>query len=924
MSSAAYTTASSYYHPSTPAGCVVTNRMESNSSSLHPAHQYIGISGGAPPSLSSAQQSVGHPPGCSVGGGEMMGLVGGGLPLTGGSGGQSGTYHCSGGQSGTYHSAADPPVKYVPAITSRLYRSKEKPSVSEIEEWLRRYNDMDGGSRASLVSLSILVFVVGVLGIYSVCYAFSIMVVMMSLWIAMGAGVFSLWLLAWILCFDDGTPEMREVGDAIREGSEGFFAVQYSSICKISLAFAVIIFLLYGFRGSPSSADDSLPPSLASSWILATITGVSFLLGAFCSALSGYAGMWVSVRANVRVASSARRCYNEALQLCFRGGAFSSVINVALAVTGLSVVLILLRLLFPNMPFTDLPLLMVGYSFGASLVAMFAQLGGGIFTKGADVGADLVGKVEVGIPEDDPRNPATIADLVGDNVGDCAGQCADLFESIAAEMISAMILGGALAKDAAVPEDVAAGFVLFPLGVHCMDLVISSIGILLIRTKKGMPDADSAAGAGEDPLKIMIRAYLIICMMGCVGFAALCRYFLFVPDHPGAWKNFAACGGVGMACAFLFVIITQYYTDYEYPKVRRIAEASLTGPATNIIAGLSVGMESTALPVLCICTGIITSYYLGLATHMSPEGQHMSGLFGTAVATMGMLCTAVFVLAMSSFGPIADNAGGIVEMTQQSEQVRAITDRLDAVGNVTKANTKGFSVGSASLACFLLFSAFLDEVSVYTKTKFEVVDLATPEVFVGGLAGAALVFLFSAWAMEAVGRAAQEVVKEVRRQFSENPGIMDFTEKPDYHTCVAIVSRAALREMIKPGLLAVLSPLVVGFVFRVLGSYQNKPLLGAQVIASFLMFCTTTGILVALFLNNAGGAWDNAKKYIETGALGGKGSDCHKAAVVGDTVGDPSKDTAGPSVHVLIKLVSTVTMVLTPVFVSPQAASPSS
>lgn len=451
-----------------------------------------------------------------------------------------------------------------------------------------------------------------------------------------------------------------------------------------------------------------------------------------------------------------------------------------------------------------------------------------------------------------------------------------------------------------------------------MDLFISSIGILLVRTKKGMPDADSAAGAQEDPLKIMIKAYLVTCLLGIIGFMGLCRYFLYTESHPSAWKNFAICGAIGMICAFLFVIITQYYTDYEYPKVKRIAEASVTGPATNVIAGLSVGMESTCLPVLCICVSLISSYYLGLWTGLSVEGKTTSGLFGTAVSTMGMLCTAVYVLSMSSFGPIADNAGGIVEMSLQSVYVRAVTDRLDAVGNVTKANTKGFSVGSASLACFLLFSAFLDEVTVYAKMPFEVIDLAKPEVFVGGLMGSMLVFLFSSWAMEAVGRAAQEVVKEVRRQFAENPGIMDFHEKPDYHTCVAIVSRAALREMIKPGLLAILSPVIIGVIFRALGNYQNKPLLGAEVIASFLMFCTATGILMALFLNNGGGAWDNAKKYIETGALGGKNSDAHKAAVVGDTVGDPCKDTAGPSVHVLIKLVSTVTMVLTPIFVSPQ------
>eukprot|EP00745_Piridium_sociabile_P042673 TRINITY_DN86423_c0_g1_i2.p1 TRINITY_DN86423_c0_g1~~TRINITY_DN86423_c0_g1_i2.p1 ORF type:complete len:725 (+),score=48.96 TRINITY_DN86423_c0_g1_i2:430-2604(+) len=690
---------------------------------------------------------------------------------------------------------------------------------------------------------------------------------------------------------------------------KGFFAVQYGTIVKISFFFAGLIFVLYLLKG-PSSAGDSV---VISAWAMATLSSFTFLTGALCSALSGFSGMWVSVRANVRVASAARRCYNEALQLCFRGGAFSSIINVALAVGGISSIIFLLKLSLPNIPFVRLPLLLVGYGFGASLVAMFAQLGGGIYTKGADVGADLVGKVEVGIPEDDPRNPAVIADLVGDNVGDCAGQCADLFESIAAEIISAMILGGSLAEAANLSDDVAAGFVLFPLAVHCMDLVVSSIGIMLVRAKKGTINSEFQ----EDPLKIMIRVYLFTCVMGMVGFSGLCRLFLHLEDKPHAWINFSLCGCSGMVTAFLFVIITQIYTDYEYSRVRRIAEASLTGPATNIIAGMAVGMESTALPIICISTAIITAYYLGQATEILEAGQALSGLFGTAVATMGMLCTAVFVLTMSSFGPIADNAGGIVEMSQQSEQVRIITDRLDAVGNVTKANTKGFSVGSAALACFLLFSAFMDEVKIYAKTEFDSINLAQPEVFVGGLLGSMVVFLFSSWAMEAVGRTAQEVVNEVRRQFAENPGIMEFTQKADYQTCVSIVSKSALREMIKPGLLAVLSPIVVGGIFRFIGISQGNPLLGAQVIAGFLMFSTATGILMALFLNNAGGAWDNAKKYVETGALGGKGSDAHKATVVGDTVGDPCKDTAGPSVHVLIKLIATVTMVLTPIIVRP-------
>eukprot|EP00916_Digyalum_oweni_P025977 GHVL01042767.1.p1 GENE.GHVL01042767.1~~GHVL01042767.1.p1 ORF type:complete len:820 (-),score=120.10 GHVL01042767.1:1300-3759(-) len=798
-----------------------------------------------------------------------------------------------------------------------VYKDKSHKSYSNIvENWTSIYNRQDKKFKSISCILTIIIPIILILLLNIICYDRVLYICISCILISICGILYSFWLLCWIMSFDEGTVSMREVSDPIREGSEGFFSVQYVTIFRISILFAFLISMVYLFKAQPvTMITENTPDNVTvSSWLSALITGSCFLMGAYCSALSGYSGMWVSVRANIRTASTARRCYNEAIQMCFRGGAFSSVINVSLAVGGISTIILFLRIILPNVPLTQLPLHIVGYGFGASLVAMFAQLGGGIYTKGADVGADLVGKVEAGIPEDDPRNPATIADLVGDNVGDCAGQCADVFESIAAEIVAAMILGGSLAESSGMSRKTATGFVLFPLAVHCMDLVISSAGVLMVRTKPGMPDLDSAHGSYEDPLAVMKRAYLVTVIMGSICFTVLCRSFLYFEEYPTCWYLYSMCGGVGMICAYGFLIITQYYTDYEYSKVRRIAEASMTGPATNVIAGLSVGFESTALPVLLISFGVIVSYMLGQSSGIA-EGKHIAGIFGTAVATMGMLCTAVFVLSMSSFGPIADNAGGIVEMSQQSESVRAITDRLDAVGNVTKANTKGFSVGSASLACFLLFSAFLDEVTIYSGEEFAVVDIAVPEVFVGGLLGSMLVFLFAGWAMEAVGRAAQEVVKEVRRQFSENPGIMDFQTKPDYATCVAIVSAAALREMIKPGLLSVLSPIAVGLFFRALGEYQGKRLLGAQVLASFLMFSTCTGILMALMLNNGGGAWDNAKKYVETGALGGKGSDCHKAAVVGDTVGDPCKDTAGPSIHVLIKLLSTVTMVLTPLFV---------
>ncbi|CAI0410027.1 unnamed protein product [Linum tenue] len=385
---------------------------------------------------------------------------------------------------------------------------------------------------------------------------------------------------------------------------------------------------------------------------------------------------------------------------------------------------------------------------------------------------------------------------------------------------------------------------------------------------------------------------------------------LYTEQAPSAWFSFALCGLVGIITAYAFVWISKYYTDYKYEPVRSLALASSTGHGTNIIAGVSLGLESTALPVLIISVAIVSAFWLG-------------GLFGTAVATMGMLSTAGYVLTMDMFGPIADNAGGIVEMSQQPESVREITDVLDAVGNTTKATTKGFAIGSAALASFLLFSAYMDEVSTFaqepltqvtTNVQNCQVDIAIPEVFVGGLLGSMLIFLFSAWACSAVGKTAQEVVNEVRRQFIERPGIMEYKEKPDYGRCVAIVASASLREMIKPGALAIISPMVVGIVFRILGYCTGQPLLGAKVVAAMLMFATVSGILMALFLNTAGGAWDNAKKYIETGVLGGKGSDCHKAAVTGDTVGDPFKDTAGPSLHVLIKMLATITLVMAPIF----------
>ncbi|CAL5443590.1 unnamed protein product [Camellia sinensis] len=686
----------------------------------------------------------------------------------------------------------------------------------------------------------------------------------------------SIYLTKWVLAKDEGPPEMVQISDAIRDGAEGFFRTQYGTISKMAVLLA--------------------------------------LGGAMCSGIAGYVGMWVSVRANVRVSSAARRSAREALQIAVRAGGFSAMVVVGMAVLGVAILYstfyVWLGVGTPgSMKVTDLPLLLVGYGFGASFVALFAQLGGGIYTKAADVGADLVGKVEQGIPEDDPRNPAVIADLVGDNVGDCAARGADLFESIAAEIISAMILGGTMAQRCKIEDP--SGFILFPLVVHSFDLLISSAGIFSIR---GTRDS-GVIGAMEDPMTILQKGYSVTIFLAVVTFGLSTRWMLYTEQAPSAWLNFALCGLVGIMTAYVFVWITKYYTDYKHEPVRTLALASSTGHGTNIIAGVSLGLESTALPVLVISASIISAFWLGQTSGLVDDaGNPTGGLFGTAVATMGMLSTAAYVLTMDMFGPIADNAGGIVEMSQQPESVRAITDVLDAVGNTTKATTKGFAIGSAALASFLLFSAYMDEVATFAHVPFNQVDIAIPEVFVGGLLGSMLIFLFSAWACAAVGRTAQEVVNEVRRQFIERPGIMDYKEKPDYGRCVAIVASASLREMIKPGALAIVSPIVVGLVFRILGFYTGHPLLGAKVVAAMLMFATVSGILMALFLNTAGGAWDNAKKYIETGALGGKGSDCHKAAITGDTVGDPFKDTAGPSLHVLIKMLATITLVMAPIF----------
>jgi K(+)-stimulated pyrophosphate-energized sodium pump len=693
---------------------------------------------------------------------------------------------------------------------------------------------------------------------------------------------FAVYLARYVMQRDTGTPKMHEISNAIKEGAEAFLSRQNRTIISFSAVLAALIFVLYAYFRTPSPADP-VPPVQMAFW-----TTFSFVLGAVCSVIAGYVGMWVSIRANIRTAAAVRSSLNDGLQIAIRGGAVSGLFVVAMSLLGVGGLFALLEVLGQDAQ--KIPFTIVGFGFGASFVALFAQLGGGIYTKAADVGADLVGKVEAGIPEDDPRNPAVIADLVGDNVGDCAGRGADLFESTAAENIGAMILGVGLYPFFGLKG------ILFPLVARAFGLLASIIGVMIVKCRED-----------EDPMRALNRGYYVTSILAALGFLAASYYMLQVdpskyPEATSAWIYFFLCGVIGILMAQAFVYITQYYTEYKYRPVKEIAEASQTGPATNIITGVAVGLECTAAPVLVISAAILGAYFLGAAS-----GVPNAGLFGTAVATMGMLGTAAYILAMDTFGPITDNAGGIIEMSGEPEAVRHKTDRLDAVGNTTKALTKGYAIGSAALAAFLLFSAYLDEVAHY-GTKLESVNIAKPEVFVGGLIGAALVFLFSALAIRAVGKAAYYVINEVRRQFRENPGILQGTVKPDYARCVDIVTLGALKQMVLPGVIAVGTPVAAGLIFRMFG-------VGAEAVAALLMVGTIAGILMATFLNNSGGAWDNSKKFIETGAYGGKGSETHKAAVVGDTVGDPFKDTAGPSLHVLIKLLATITLVLAPLFV---------
>ena len=677
-----------------------------------------------------------------------------------------------------------------------------------------------------------------------------------------------------LLALPTGTAGMKVVYDAIKEGAEAFMRRQYRTIAMIAAITAALVYILYAFLREPSAEDP------ASAGTLALATALAFVFGACCSGIAGVLGMWVAIRTNVRVAMAAGDSTASALRVALRGGSVAGLVVPAMSLAGVATLFAVLRAV--DVTANHAPLLVIGYGFGASFVALFAQLGGGIYTKAADVGADLVGKVEAGIPEDDARNPAVVADLVGDNVGDCAGRGADLFESLAAENIGAMILGVALFAT------FGASGVLFPLVAAAAGLLASIVGVLSVRMREE-----------EDPMAALNRGFYVTAALALIGLFVGCRYMFASPDAPEAWLRFFGCAVIGVVTSFGFVLVTEYYTEHKYRPVKSIAEQSLTGAATNVIAGLAVGLESTAIPIVMISLAIVSSYSLGLST-----GLPSAGLFGTAMATIGMLSTAGYILAMDNFGPITDNAGGIAQMSGASDEVRERTDRLDAAGNTTKALTKGYALGSAGLAAFLLFAAYMDAVRSY-GAQLSGVDIAKPVVFVGAMLGAGLVFLFAATAIRAVGNAAAYVIDEVRRQFRERPGILDGTERPDYARCVDIVTQGALRQMVVPGAVAVVIPIVVALIFRPFD-------VGAEAVGAFLMVGTIAGILLATLLNNGGGAWDNAKKYIELGAHGGKGSDAHTAAVIGDTIGDPFKDTAGPSIHVLIKLLATIMLVMAP------------